>query len=346
MCCSSSLTWWLQAVRDTSNDLFRILADPTRRHILDLLAERGPLTVGQLAAHFPDLVSSGISKHLMGLRAKGFVSSTRQGRQQTYRIEADAVSKAMTPWLVRYEPYWSDALERLRELAEGDRHSAVVELSFRSTADVAVVWSYFTEAEKLREWHGDAQFFEAWPGGRVLFRNSGWPAVEGTVTEVEAYRLIRWSIPSDGSEILELFEPCRDGTRVSIEQHGIRPAWPPDGLAGRVRGWDEAVADLVLILDHGVHAARHMADRVDPGMSTLDVSAGAQVETVVPKGPADIAGLHPGDVILKVSTTPVYRCSDLTLLWRSFSPGKKVAVQYVRDRKILTTALIFGRRSQ
>ncbi len=345
MCSTSSLTWWLPAVGDTSNDLFRMLADPTRRRILDLLTERGPLTVGQLAAHFPDLVSSGISKHLMGLRAEGFVSSTRQGRQQMYRIEADAMSNAMARSLARYEPYWSDALQRLRDLAEGHRHCAVVELSFRVTADVAVVWSYFTEAEKLREWHGHAQLFEAWPGGRVLFRNSGWPAVEGTVAEIETYRLIRWTIPSDGSEILELFEPGQDGTSVSIEQHGIRPAWPPDGLAGRMRGWDEAVADLVLILDHGVHAARHMADRVDPGMSTLDVSAGIQIEAVVPKGPADVAGLHPGDVIVKVSSTPVYRRSDLTILWRSFSPGTEVAVQYVRDRQILTTELTFGRQS-
>jgi DNA-binding transcriptional ArsR family regulator len=106
-------------VPSTSDDLFRALADPTRRRILDLLAERGTLTVSQLSAEFPDLVTSGISKHLMGLRATGLVTATRQGRQQLYRIDADALAGALAPWLAKYERYWSTALERLRDLAEG-----------------------------------------------------------------------------------------------------------------------------------------------------------------------------------------------------------------------------------
>ena len=101
------------------DDLFRTLADPTRRRILDLLAERGPLSVGELAAEFPDLVASGISKHLMGLRAAGLVHATRQGRRQVYRVNAAALAEVLAPWLAKYEPYWSAALERLRDLAEG-----------------------------------------------------------------------------------------------------------------------------------------------------------------------------------------------------------------------------------
>jgi len=98
--------------------LFRTLADPTRRQILDLLAERGPLSVGQLASEFPDLVPSGISKHLMSLRGAGLVSAARQGRKQIYRLEPDALVADLTPWIAKYEQYWSAALERLRELAQ------------------------------------------------------------------------------------------------------------------------------------------------------------------------------------------------------------------------------------
>jgi DNA-binding transcriptional ArsR family regulator len=110
----------------TTDALFRTLADSTRRQILDLLAERGPLSVGQLAAEFPDLVASGISKHLMNLRAAGLVCAARQGRHQIYRIEPDALAAALAPWIAKYEQYWTAALERLRGLAqEGgaeDRH--------------------------------------------------------------------------------------------------------------------------------------------------------------------------------------------------------------------------------
>lgn len=103
---------------DDGDRVFRSLADPTRRRILDLLAEHGPLTVSQIAAAFPGLVVSGISKHLMGLRAAGLVTATRQGRQQIYRLNARDMADALAPWLARYEPYWSAALERLRDLAE------------------------------------------------------------------------------------------------------------------------------------------------------------------------------------------------------------------------------------
>jgi DNA-binding transcriptional ArsR family regulator len=101
-----------------SDVLFRILADPTRRLILDLLAESGPLTVGQLAVEFPGLVASGISKHLMSLRAAGLVSATRRGRQQIYQLEPDALAAGLKPWILKYEQYWSAALERLRDLAQ------------------------------------------------------------------------------------------------------------------------------------------------------------------------------------------------------------------------------------
>ena len=104
-----------------SDVLFRILADPTRRLILDLLAERGPLSVGQVASEFPDLVASGISKHLMSLRAGGVVSATRRGRQQIYQLEPDALAAGLTPWIAKYEQYWSAALERLRDLAQEGR---------------------------------------------------------------------------------------------------------------------------------------------------------------------------------------------------------------------------------
>jgi DNA-binding transcriptional ArsR family regulator len=106
---------------DSQTDaVFRCLADPTRRHILDLLAEGGSLSVGELSEAFPDVVTSNISKHLMSLRATGLVSAMRHGRQQIYRLEADSLGKVLAPWVAKYERFWSGALARLRDLAEAD----------------------------------------------------------------------------------------------------------------------------------------------------------------------------------------------------------------------------------
>lgn len=97
----------------SSDELFRVLADPTRRRILDLLADGGPRTVSELAAEFPGLVPSGISKHLMSLRGAGLVVATRQGRQQIYLLNGRALADGLVPWLEKYRRYWSDALDRL-----------------------------------------------------------------------------------------------------------------------------------------------------------------------------------------------------------------------------------------
>jgi DNA-binding transcriptional ArsR family regulator len=110
-------------VTEPIDTLFRVLAEPTRRRILDVLAERGEQTVTQLSDQFPHLVTSGISKHLMELRGLGVVRATRQGRHQLYRLEADAVTTVLAPWLEKYERYWTDALRRLRALAEGVEHN-------------------------------------------------------------------------------------------------------------------------------------------------------------------------------------------------------------------------------
>ena len=76
------------------------------------------MSVTQLAAEFPDLVSSGISKHLMALRATDLVTATRLGRNQLYHINAEGLNLALAPWLAKYETYWSNSLDTLRILAE------------------------------------------------------------------------------------------------------------------------------------------------------------------------------------------------------------------------------------
>lgn len=98
--------------------LFRALGDPVRRRIMDLLAEQESLTVSELSSHFPHLVRSNISKHLMALREADLVYATKQGREQHYQVNPKAMEELLRPWIARYEKYWAPRFDRLKALAE------------------------------------------------------------------------------------------------------------------------------------------------------------------------------------------------------------------------------------
>lgn len=65
-------------------DVFKALADPTRRRILELLAQ-GDMTAGQIAAHF-DMTKPSVSHHLNLLKAAGLVSDQRCGQNIVYSV--------------------------------------------------------------------------------------------------------------------------------------------------------------------------------------------------------------------------------------------------------------------
>lgn len=71
--------------------VFRAIADPTRRSLLEAL-RGGPLSVNRLAEAFP-VSRPAISKHLRYLREAGLVSEERQGRRRIYRLQAQALSE-------------------------------------------------------------------------------------------------------------------------------------------------------------------------------------------------------------------------------------------------------------
>lgn len=71
------------------DDLFRAIADPTRRRILELLSDR-ERTAGEIADVFPIAFSS-VSRHLSILRAAGLVATRRNGQNIHYRLNTTVV---------------------------------------------------------------------------------------------------------------------------------------------------------------------------------------------------------------------------------------------------------------
>jgi len=99
-----------------NQDVFRAIADPTRRAILDRL-RAGPAPVNALAAEFSQSRPA-ISKHLRVLREARIVTERRDGRERLYRIQP-ARLKDVALWIETYRAFWQRSLDNLKNMLEG-----------------------------------------------------------------------------------------------------------------------------------------------------------------------------------------------------------------------------------
>ena len=100
----------------TSNDVYRAIADPTRRAILDRL-RAGPANAGALAADFRSSRPA-VSKHLRVLREARLVVDTRVGRERVYTVDPVPL-QSVAGWLEGYRAFWQSSLTRLKRNLEG-----------------------------------------------------------------------------------------------------------------------------------------------------------------------------------------------------------------------------------
>lgn len=96
--------------------VFSALSDPTRRGILDRLAE-GETSVTRLAEPF-DISLPAVSRHLKVLEAAGLVARTREGRVHRIRLVADPMLDALE-WIARYGRFWERRLDSLDAFLRG-----------------------------------------------------------------------------------------------------------------------------------------------------------------------------------------------------------------------------------
>jgi DNA-binding transcriptional ArsR family regulator len=98
-----------------SDDVFRAIADPTRRAILDRL-RAGPANAGALAADFRSSRPA-VSKHLRVLREARLVSDIRIGRERFYTVDPVPL-QAAAGWLEGYRSFWQSSLDQLKRHLE------------------------------------------------------------------------------------------------------------------------------------------------------------------------------------------------------------------------------------
>ncbi|WP_430112028.1 ArsR/SmtB family transcription factor [Paenibacillus sp. B1-33] len=97
------------------HDVFQAIADPTRRKLLELLADNElPVTV--ISGHFP-MTRTAVSKHLRILAEAGLVKDRKIGREVRYRLDPDPLL-VLKRWLAYYDRYWDNKLSMLQHYVE------------------------------------------------------------------------------------------------------------------------------------------------------------------------------------------------------------------------------------
>jgi DNA-binding transcriptional ArsR family regulator len=114
---ANGLVKWMLKQQDELNDIYRALADPTRRAMIERLT-KGPATVSDLAKPFA-ITLSGLTQHLQVLETAGLVQTSKVGRVRTCTVDLEMLERAER-WLHDRRAAWTGRFDRLDALLSLD----------------------------------------------------------------------------------------------------------------------------------------------------------------------------------------------------------------------------------
>jgi uncharacterized protein YndB with AHSA1/START domain/DNA-binding transcriptional ArsR family regulator len=164
--------------------VWKALADPTRRAILDLLRER-PRTTGELTGAFPEVTRFAVMKHLRVLQQAGLVAVRPRGRERWNYLNGVPLRQAYERWMRPYADRSASSTLRLKEAAEGHRREGDMPTTGQiELATLDIVDEVTVAAPREKVFDALCRAGDWWPhkfveGGRVRFE----PTVGGRFWE-------------------------------------------------------------------------------------------------------------------------------------------------------------------
>jgi DNA-binding transcriptional ArsR family regulator/uncharacterized protein YndB with AHSA1/START domain len=262
--------------------VFKALADPSRRELLDRLNTRNGQTLTELCAGL-DMARQSVTKHLGVLERAELITTRRQGRRKLHYLNAAPINDIADRWIDHYHRQHAQTLAALKSTLEAASvaDSFVYSTYIRTTPDA--LWTALTDPDVMLRYWGVALRSDWQPGSTVQWGDQ--PSEEDTIVleavphrrlsytwhnyQPEHARLFGW----DDAQLARLRQEPLSKVTFDIETVGpavkltvVHEAFAPNSemlhaVSGRKPesgGWPEVLASLKTLLETG--DALHLRD--------------------------------------------------------------------------------------
>jgi DNA-binding transcriptional ArsR family regulator len=168
------------------DDVFRAIADPTRRELLDELFRSDGQTLGQLEARF-DMTRQNVMKHLKVLEDAHLVVTRRRGREKLHFLNPVPIRLVHDRWVGKYAEPWVATLSELKSDMENTMDK-VYEIYIKTTPDK--LWHAITDEEVRAKYQFGARVKSSFEKGASFEMTTpdGIPLGEGEIVETDPPR--------------------------------------------------------------------------------------------------------------------------------------------------------------
>ena len=245
--------------------VFRALADPSRRRLLDLLFERDGRTLTELESELP-MTRFGVMKHLRVLQAAGLIATRKVGRARLHYLNPVPIQLISDRWINKYSAARASALADLKTALEG-RHGMTTDSRPRLVYQIIIkasqerVWEAITTSElTARYYYGSTLQTDLTVGSPFTYQMpNGAPIVQGEVLACEppsrlvhTYRSLWPPLDADApTRVTWELDPMPGGvTKVTVVHEDFQGETATyQGLQGG--GWTMILSSMKTLLETG-----------------------------------------------------------------------------------------------
>jgi uncharacterized protein YndB with AHSA1/START domain/DNA-binding transcriptional ArsR family regulator len=239
--------------------VFKALADPTRRQLLDRLHERNGQTLGELCGSLA-MARQSASQHLSVLEAANLVSTVWHGREKLHYLNPVPLHEVQERWIDKFETPRLRALSAVRQSAEEQQMTTPPTYVYVTyiKAGPEQVWDALTDADLTARYWGHRNESDWQEGSRwqhVRTDGSGISDVTGTVVEARRPERLVLTFPGSDeqregrpSQVTFTIEPYEEIVRLTVRHEDLPTEADWEAVAG---GWPAVMANLKSLLETG-----------------------------------------------------------------------------------------------